>query len=122
MKTITNPANQEPSPTPVKIIQELETRDQKTPKQYTIWNWNKKQGIITAKSSKKIKSNFETSTYFTKHKAKDPKTQAPQQKIYAAPPQTEKTKNYINQLKKLQQKLKHQIHKLLKTKKLFPIL
>ena len=69
-----------------------------------------------------MKANSETSTNNTEQRAKNPETQETQQKIYAAPPQREKTKDYRSQLKQLQQNLKHQIHKLLKTKKLFPIL
>uniref|UniRef100_A0AAU7SSX9 Capsid protein n=1 Tax=Betatorquevirus homini1 TaxID=3048395 RepID=A0AAU7SSX9_9VIRU len=122
MENITDPAEQETFPTPGNIIQGLEIQDPKTPEQYTIWDWDERRGIITAKGSKRIKSHIETSTYFTEYGAKDPETQAPQQKIYAAPPQTEKTEDYINQLKQLQRDLKHRIHELLKTKKLFPIL
>ena len=122
MKIITDPVEQETFPTPGNIIQVLEIQYPKTLEQYTTWDWNEKQGIITAKGSKRIKSDFDTSTYFTEHGAKDPETQAPQQKSYAAPPQTEKTEDYINQLKQLQRDLEHRIHELLKTKKLFPIL
>lgn len=122
MENITDPAEQETFPTPGNIIQGLEIQDPKTPEQYTIWDWDERRGIITAKSAKRIKSDFETTTYLTEYGAKDPETQAPQQKMYAAPPQTETTEEYINQLKQLQRDLKHRIYELLKTKKLFPIL
>ena len=127
METVCDPAEQEKFPTPYNLLQELTIEDPETPKEHHIYKFDERQQMLTAPAAKRLKTQYDSTKYFTEFGAKDP-----QLEIFPPTDQTQKTPTkkeekdpqLLQQLNELQQQreyLEQRIHRLMKRKKLFPM-
>lgn len=126
MENICDPAEQEKFPNPNNILKELALQNPETPKEYYIYKFDERDGLLTDTAAKRLKKDIESPKYFTEFGAKDPLLQIdPPQKTQTETTQEESEEEIKEQLQLLKQQrdqLRHRINRLTKNRKLFPIL
>lgn len=122
MENIQDPGTQEKFPIPNNFIQTNEIQDPTTSKDSYLYCWDTKRDIVTEKCVKRLKAIEPTEISFTDYGTKDlpAKTQETQQSSSEEESETTPEERILH-LKLKQHLLKRRIHRLLKSKKLFPL-
>lgn len=122
METITDPGTQEKFPIPNNILQTNEIQDPTTAKESYIYCWDSKRDIITETCAQRLKTTEPTNIYFTDTGAKDvpKKTWQTPESSSEEESETSPQEKILN-LKLQRHLLKQRLHRLLNSKKLFPL-
>ncbi len=120
MEDIVSPCNQDRFPIPRQGQPGYEIQDPKTSKTHYLYSWDEKEGIITKKCAKRLKTDSKTELLFTGASTAVP-IQAPtteSSETETEEESEEEIQQQLRQLKQQQHQLKQHLHKLAKRQKL----